>query len=279
MFRCRGGPRPAPLPKPGGLNEHNRMDNHRVLLLHGLLSGGRAWAGVQRELGPDIVTLAPDLPGYGAASAPTGEYSLDAVVAGLVPLVEQSRPAVVVGNSMGAIVALALAARLPGAFDRVGIIGLPIYRDRADGLDYLRHRSPFHGLFLRRDDYAHIGCRALHRTRAAWLPFTPALVPGLPRYALETVFDHRREGHAGGLDNIIFANQVEEIARDIAAPVSALHGARDGTARLDRVRSLAYANGWDLRIAPTGGHQLFVRRPRLTARWIRQSVLTPPAAP
>lgn len=254
------------------------MDNPRVLLLHGLLSGGGAWAGVQRELGPEVSTIAPDLPGYGTASPPPGEYSLESVIDGLVPLVERSQPTVVIGNSMGAILALALAARLPGAFERVGLIGLPIYSDRADGLNYLRHRSPFHRIFLRRDDYAHIGCKALHRTRAAWLPFTPAILPGLPRYALEPVFDHREAGHVGSLDNIIFANQVEEIARTVAAPVSALHGARDSAARLDRVRALASENGWDLRVAPTGGHQLFVRRPRLTARWIRNHVLAPATA-
>ncbi|MBA4181661.1 MAG: hypothetical protein C0506_13815 [Anaerolinea sp.] len=251
------------------------MDEARLLLLHGLLSGGGAWAGVQAELGPDITTLAPDLPGYGAASPPAAGYSLEAVIDQLVSLVERWQPTVVVGNSMGAILALALAVKLPGAFERVGIIGLPVYSDRADGIEYLRHRSPFHGVFLRRDDYAHIGCRALHRTRTAWLPFTPAIMPGLPRYALETVFNHGEEGHAGSLDNIIFANEVEGIARKVAVPVSALHGARDSAARIDRVRALAEANNWELRVAPTGGHQLFVRRPRLTARWIRQSVLTP----
>lgn len=250
------------------------MESHRLLLLHGLLSGGGAWTGVQRELGPDVVTMAPDLPGHGTSSPPAGEYSLGSVVDGLVTLVEQSRPTAIVGNSMGAILALALAARLPGAFERVGIIGLPIYYDRADGLEYLRHRSPFHRIFLRHDQYTHIGCKALHHTRVAWLPFTPGIVPGLPRYALETVFNHQIEGHAGSLDNIIFANQVDEIARNVTAPVSALHGGRDRAARLDRVRALAKASGWDLRVAPTGGHQLFVRRPRLTARWIRESVLS-----
>lgn len=255
------------------------MGNPRLLLLHGLLSGGGAWAGVQRELGPDVVTLAPDLPGYGTAPSPHGDYSLDSVIAALVPVVEQSRPTAIVGNSMGAILALALAARLPGAFERVGIIGLPIYSDRADGLDYLRHRSRFHGLALRHDDYAHIGCKALHHTRRAWLPFTPAIAPGLPRYALETVFNHGEAGHGGSLDQIIFANRVEEIARNVGVPVFALHGARDSAARIDRVRALADASGWDLRVAPTGGHQLFVRRPRLTARWIREQVLSVPRAP
>ena len=253
------------------------MDCPRVLLLHGVLSAGRAWTGVRRELGPDVTAISPDLAGYGAAPAPTGPYSLETVVDMLATLVELSRPTFVVGHSMGAIVALALAARLPGTFERVGVIGMPIYTTRADGLEYLQHRSPFHRLLLRRDQVTHVGCRALHGTRAAWLPLAPVLAPGLPRHALDAVFDHSSSGHAGSLESIVFSSHVERLARQVDSPVAALHGARDGAAPISRVRDMASANGWDLRVSPTGGHQLSIRRPHLTARWIQERVLRTPS--
>lgn len=171
---------------------------------------------------------------------------------------------------MGAIVALALAARLPDHFRAVGLVGLPIYSDRADGLAYLHRRGLAHRAFLHTDGIAHAGCLAMHRLRGAWLPFAPVLFPRQPREVLRTAFDHCRDSHFGSLNQIIFADLAEQLADGVRTPVVALHGARDGAAPIDRVRTLAAREGWTLKVSPTGTHQIAVERPALTARWIRE---------
>ena len=81
-----------------------------LLLLHGLGATGDVWSGwapLLAERWPGR-WLAPDLPGHGRSAA-LPEYTFDALAAAVAP----AGPAVVLGHSLGGVVALALAARTP----------------------------------------------------------------------------------------------------------------------------------------------------------------------
>jgi pimeloyl-ACP methyl ester carboxylesterase len=94
-----------------------------LLLLHGLGATGAvwsSWAPVLEAHWPGR-WLAPDLPGHGT-SAPLPEYTFDALAAAVEPRLDPATPTVVIGHSLGGVVALALAARTPLA----AVIGLGI---------------------------------------------------------------------------------------------------------------------------------------------------------
>ena len=82
-----------------------------LLLLHGLGATGDVWAG----WGPVLARrwpgrwLAPDLPGHGSSAA-LPEYTFDALADAVSPLAEPAGRTVVLGHSLGGVVALALAA-------------------------------------------------------------------------------------------------------------------------------------------------------------------------
>lgn len=255
----------------------------KLLLLHGFLSGGMAWGPLRRELGGDVDTVAPDLLGYGQASRPVGPYTLESVVAHLLPLVLAERPTHVVGHSMGGLVALALARELPGQFARVGVVGLPVFRDRADGLALLLRRGIGHKLMVQRDPFAHAVCIALRRFQPAWQrSFRPILERRHPPEAISPLFEHSRATHRGGLETIVFAGLAPALAAAAPVPVAALHGARDRTAPASRVRALGGRLGWDVDIVRGAGHQVTVEQPAIVAEWLRARVLmreAPAAAP
>lgn len=245
----------------------------RVLFLHGFFSSRVAWRGVRRELGCDAETVAPDLLGYGRAPRPRGRYSLDAVVEHLTGIAVRERATHVVGHSMGALAALALARALPEQFRRVGLIGLPVYHSRTDGVRQLAEaRGPLLRAVLQRDGVAHLGCVALRTVRPVWRPLAPLVLGPAQREHLAAAFDHCRRTHAGGLDEIVFGGLVDELT-DVRAPVVALHGGWDRTAPLARVEPLALAHGWRLQVAPRATHQLILDRPRLAAAWVREQVI------
>ena len=246
----------------------------RLLLLHGLLSSRGVWAPVVGQINGPVSTFAPDLLGYGDAPRPGGEYTLQRIVDFLLPIVERERPTHVVGHSMGGIIALALASALPRQFERVGIIAMPVFDTRREGLDYLHRRGLFHRAVLHTDYLSHVGCACLQRLRPLWLPIAPLFVPGQPRAVIRGAFDHCHDSHTGSLDNIIFAGHVTRLAAEVRSPIVALHGGRDRAAPPERARAVAAAAGWDFKVSPTGNHQIVVERPRLVARWIRDSVLT-----
>ncbi len=250
----------------------------RLLLLHGFLSTSANWGPLREALGSDADCIAPDLPGYGSAQAPRGDYTLDAVVAALRPVIERERPHYVLGHSMGSIVALALAGAMPGAFQRVGLAGLPVFRNREDGRDMVRrHRGRVVTTFLAHPEAAHVACLVLDRTRPVWLPTARRMRPGEPDSVLGPKFDHCRAGHVGALSGIVFCGRVEQLAREVPVPVVALHGDMDQTASLHRAQVVAGANGWDFEVVPGANHELVIEQPEVTARWVCERLFAPPA--
>jgi pimeloyl-ACP methyl ester carboxylesterase len=94
-----------------------------LLLLHGLGATGDVWAGWADLLAEHWPGrwIAPDLPGHGG-SPPLPEYTFDTFAEALLPLVTPHDRTVVLGHSLGGVVALALAARVPVA----AVVGLGV---------------------------------------------------------------------------------------------------------------------------------------------------------
>jgi len=251
-------------------------ESPRLLLLHGFLSTSANWGPLRAALGSSAACVALDLPGYGSAPPPAGEYTLDAVIGAMRPVIERERPDYILGHSMGAIVALALACAMPGAFKRVGVVGFPLFRDIEDGRAMVRrNRGRVISTFLEHPRAAHVACLVLDRTQPLWLPAARRIRPGEPDVVLSPKFHHCRAGHIGGQAEIVFYGKVEQLAREVPVPVVALHGDRDRTASLQRARAIAGANGWDFQVVPGANHELVIELPEVSARWVRERLFAP----
>lgn len=92
-----------------------------LVILHSLLTDRRAFDGVVPLLPGRVITL--DLPGYGLSdrSDPSIEAFADQMAAAVAELCDE--PATVMGNGLGAFVALGLAIRHPGLVDRLILVG------------------------------------------------------------------------------------------------------------------------------------------------------------
>lgn len=106
-----------------------------VVLAHGVTDDGLCWAPVAGALSPDYDLVMVDARGHGRSGAPVGGYGpleqaedLAGVIAGL----GLRRPAVL-GHSMGAATALALAATRPDLPGAVLLEDPPAWWDRAPG--------------------------------------------------------------------------------------------------------------------------------------------------
>ena len=92
-----------------------------VLLLHGFLGRGRDWDAIRAGLPAGWPTLAPDLPGHGAAvGLPEAAYTIDGAAARLADAL--AAPADVVGYSMGGRLALHLAVTRPDVVRRLVLV-------------------------------------------------------------------------------------------------------------------------------------------------------------
>lgn len=254
------------------MNGRSSAQRPRVLLLHGFLSGSAAWDPLRELIEPEVTVLAPDFLRGGNSRPGDAPLTIEAIVAHLAPVLAGERFSCVVGHSMGGIIALALARQFPAQFGRVAVVGLPIFDDDTAARSFLSGRGLLHAALLREDRLSHAGCQVLHRLRRWWLPTAPVVAPRQPRGVVERAFDHSLAEHRDALRNVIFSGQVGALAANLASPVAALHGERDSSAPITRVRELAIQHQWQLQVVAEGTHQLPVEQPELTARWLYDQI-------
>lgn len=92
-----------------------------IVLVHGWGLHGGVWRDLAQRLSVSFRVIVPDLPGHGRSPDADSAFTLDA----LADAVQRrtAGPAVWVGWSLGALVALTAALRFPGAVDRLVLIG------------------------------------------------------------------------------------------------------------------------------------------------------------
>ncbi len=98
-----------------------------VLLVHGLGGAGINWMEVGAEMTRFGRVLAPDLPGFGRSPLAGRSSSIHAQAEFLAGFIEArtDRPAVIVGNSMGALAAMLLAGGRPELIERLVLLDPP----------------------------------------------------------------------------------------------------------------------------------------------------------
>ena len=99
-------------------------DGPPVICLHGLTANCLSFAVIAEELGPGHDVWALDLRGRGASEKPAAGYGLRAHCSDVVAVMDDLNleRAVVMGHSLGAYVALSLAARHPDRVDKLVLL-------------------------------------------------------------------------------------------------------------------------------------------------------------
>lgn len=167
-----------------------------VVLLHGIGRTGRVWEHVVEQLRPQPVRImAFDLLGFGASPKPDWmDYNSDDHAKTVIAVLEKLRPrqpAVLVGHSMGCLVAVRVARLRPDLVRHLVLYEMPLYDGLPDNKRLQRFRLNLYARFYRyviryRPTYnAETRRKLMDRlasrivgfevTRASWLPFVKSL--------------------------------------------------------------------------------------------------------
>jgi pimeloyl-ACP methyl ester carboxylesterase len=106
-----------------------------LVLLHGAGDSAGTWSSVVGKLTPTYRTVIPDLAGHGGSAPAEGPLSVGQVLAGLEAVMAHGPqdPAIIVGNSLGAWVALLYARQHPDRVARLVLVnGGALVGDRPD---------------------------------------------------------------------------------------------------------------------------------------------------
>lgn len=242
-----------------------------VLCLHGLSAHGGVWNEPARRLADRYTLYLPDLLARGG-SEPRDDvaYGLDEEVGRIRSLLEalEVEPAVVVGHSQGAALALALTAEVGSRWGLVLACPVTPWTRRPAVLELLRHAP------LRRATAPLLS--GLRRPLTRWI--LRARVYGNPsradleatsRYAAPYA-DVRR---ARALLRVLADWRPEELASRIpgrSPPARVLTGGRDRRIRPREARRLAERLGADFEVVARAGHLLPEEAPETVARGVEE---------
>jgi 3-oxoadipate enol-lactonase len=227
-----------------------------VLAVHGL--GGGAWffSGLAARLAGHCRVIAVDLPGTGRSGTPSGGPSIDQWVTDLREIVDErvGEPVVLLGHSMGTIIALHAAAVWPEPLLR-GLVfagGLP------EPLPHIKERLARRADLLEREGIAGTGAAV------ASANFSPAIIAAEPE--LIGLFERSLEAQDAiayaRCCRILMSASAGHLVEAVSLPALSISGTDDQYAPPDRVTAFVRrVPGCRQELLESCGHFPFLERP------------------
>jgi pimeloyl-ACP methyl ester carboxylesterase len=178
-----------------------------IVFRHGLLGSGACWTPVARPLEGSFDIVMPDARGHGASSAPSHGYRYDDHASDVLGLLRSlSAPPILVGHSMGGLVAALVASRHPESLRGLVLVD-PTF------LSPERQREVYES------DVAEQHRRALERSRSELIEEARARHPRRSLEIIELQVDARRKTHHAAFEVLIPPNpDYRDVVSTIEAP-------------------------------------------------------------
>lgn len=249
-----------------GVDLKHQEDELTVVLIHGLASSHGMWEHVIKRLESQrmrIISL--DLLGFGTSPKPSWQtYEAKAHAASLRRTLRHlgvSGPVILVGHSMGALVAVKYTQRYPWAVDGLVLCSPPFY-ERKDTKDLGTGLKSIPAV-LAEPDTLYVNLYKYSRGK-------PELAKKLAAFVRRanimgehfTVDDETLPAIVRSLEMSIENQQSLREAKQLEVPLYVLYGQFDPFIIKKRLRELAAANPFvDLILIPTAGHEVYRHRP------------------
>lgn len=246
-----------------------------AVLVHGLGGSHLNWMSVGPELARKFHVLAPDLPGFGRSPSAGRQASIAANVRLVEELIRgvAGPPALLIGNSMGGLIALGVAAGRSDLLSGLVLVdaALPFPRNELLRIDPVAFRfvaayaAPKLGEYLLSRMAVQLGPEGLVRSTLArctvdWRRVDPEMVGlmiDLERERFERPNWHESvlEGTRSIVQTVMARKHVERWIRAVSAPTLLMHGARDGVVRVSASRAASDIRpDWDYVEFQDAGH-------------------------
>ena len=228
-----------------------------IVLIHALGTNLTIWDQVVARLDRDLRILRYDLRGHGLSDAPDGPYAIEDHMDDAVALIEASSigDAVIVGLSVGGLVAQALAARRP---DLARALILCDTAHRIGSAEMWQARIEA----IRKGGIASIADAILERWFSrSFREGCPVELAGYRNMLVQAPV----EGYIGTCATLRDTD-LTETTRNLWQPTLCLVGAEDGATPPELVRSMSnLIPGAAFEIVPEAGHLPCIERPDLIA--------------
>ncbi|WP_048885135.1 alpha/beta fold hydrolase [Aurantiacibacter atlanticus] len=202
-----------------------------------------------------------DLLGFGDSPKPWAKYDVVRHVDALDSALAKFGPITIVGHSLGALLAIAYAARHPERIDNIVLISLPYFGSQDAAYEYMRAGPVKGGFVYTNFVLTMLACIISRRVLGKALPY---VIRDMPRDVIEDLVKHTWRSSTSSLWEVVYRY---DAAADLQAMVRAtkvlcIHGGGDLMAPVRSVQDLAarFPN-LDLRILDNVDHHPFIREP------------------
>lgn len=245
-----------------------------VVLLHGILGSTRYWSAIVEKLSQDHRAVAVDLLGYGESPKPTDStYDFDAQIGSIRRTLADSGvdgPYRLVGHSMGALIALRLAAEYPSEVRSLTLFGMPIYESK----EKAREQIVESGIVPKYMVYGHVA-RFICSAMCTFRPMIGKLVPmyrkDLPKDVVKDSVKHTWYSYSRSMQNIIEGQNVVKDLGRLSVPTTLVYGKSDELVRFNDVKSLQSLSENIQVVIKEGTHHFPIEHPDLAIPYITES--------
>lgn len=231
-----------------------------VLVLHGITASRRYWLPRILPLARHHWLLVPDLPGFGQSPKPFVDYTMEFFVEAVLGLLEQRRVSErrlsIIGHSLGALLALELAVRLPDQVERVALLSMPRFTSPEAAHRIMLAGSASYRRLLTVNSMA---ANWAQMKRTGWR-LTARNLRRLPWSALSDARKFTFRSLSSTLEHCLMHYDVDPVLARFPSKTPALmiHGAQDSVAPVENVAELCERPPHPtLRIIPEAGHNPF----------------------
>lgn len=214
-----------------------------VVLLHGIVGSGRGFGADYDHLGGRVVAL--DVLGFGASMhVETDGYTVADHTAAVMATLESAglagTPILLVGHSMGAVLALHVGREVE---DLVGVVALsgPLYDDPEEAMDHIGQADPLASV-LATGDLAERICNWMCAHRELAQVLWPIFAPNWPWPVAADGVLHTWASYRESLESLVLDSGYEDALSHLAGrgiPVVLLNGDKDGVPVRGRAEDLA----------------------------------------
>jgi len=243
-----------------------------LLFLHGITGSRRYWQKKVRPLEHDYRLVLPDLLGFGLSPKPYLEYTIevfrDSVRAFVVERELAGRPLIIIGHSLGGLIALEYAARHGAHLRRMILLSLPRFSDPATAHALFWRGSPHYRRLLNEHSLA----ETLGQMKRSGLEIA---LRYLFRFPWSVVIDSHKftfKSLTSTLEHCLLNYQVDRVLPSVPPiPTLLIHGEQDSVAPFEHVRPLPELYPYmRLRTVRGTGHHLFLTHTTLCLDLFRE---------
>jgi len=237
------------------------------MLVHGMTSSSRYWGPNLGPLAQRYRVVAPDLLGFGQSPKPDSAYSPHDHAVALAAVARQAgAPVVVVGHSLGSLLALQLAVEYPQLVSGLVLISLPLFGSAAEARRQLARGSMMARLQIEYPRWARLFCWGVCHARPVMRAVMPLLEHEVEPEVARAAVDHTWESASRTVAEVILQTRPAALLDQVPTEqLLFIHASDDRTVPLAPVQTYAQNNpGAQLVVFPTGGHHPYLRHQEAT---------------